>query len=496
MSHDPLSIRRAHGERGTSLILALAFLSLLGTFTAAILTVTYTSFKTTQSARGSHDKHYGADGGADVAVQLLRQDSSYCPSASGTPSSLPDQTIDGRTVHITCQTLSGSSIGGGGGTFSQYSLVVTGYPNPNGSLPSMDSGINVDGKTHADTVKFTGPVFDAGGFTFGSNTPVINITNDLHQYNDVPKTYCAINQGANITTGDLDVDGTWSCDLAATFPVPDPVPTLKVPTTSAPNKVVQGSCTIFFPGTYTTAPTFDKNDKYYFASGVYYFANAGQIYLAGEIFGGQPGPGESQQMTTATPCSNDAAVNALVPGAATGSGVQLVLGGSSKLRVDDHQKDKIELFSRVPAVPANEGTAGVTVYAPRTNGTNYVKWDSDKVLAMDGNKTTMIIHGLFYAPTGFVNKAYALQNPGNAATFAGGLVAQRLTLFFDNQSSSGATASVARIIPSAPPTPRTVVVTATADPVDPGEAPTVIKAVVQLGTGAGTPATVLSWRTV
>ncbi len=484
---------RLRGEQGTSLLLALAFITLLGVFATAILSANFADFKTTQVVRARTDALYGADGGADVGVQLLRATSTYCPNVSGTPTNLPNQTIDGRTVRITCQTLSGS-IGGGGGTFSQYALVVTGYPNPDGTLPNLDAAFDLDGKTHADTVKLAGPVFNAGGFKFGSTSPVLNITTNLQEYNDPPKSYCTTEQGENTTTGNIDVDGLWSCHLAAALPVPDPLPTLKVPTANAPTKVVQGSCTIFFPGKYTVAPTFDKNNKYYFASGVYYFANVGQITLAGEIFGGQPGAGESQQMTTATPCSNDAGANALVPGSATGSGIQFALGGSSKLRIDDHSKDKIELFSRVPAVPANEGTAGVTVYAPRTDGTNYVKWNADKVLAMDGNKTTMIIHGLFYAPSGWINKAYALQNPGNAPTFAGAVVAQRFTLYFDNQSSSGATAAVAQTIPPAPATTRTVVVTATADPLVAGEAPTVINAVVQLGTGAGTPATVLSWR--
>jgi hypothetical protein len=491
--------RKLRREDGSSLIIMLALLSFLGVLLTSVLTIAFASFKTTQVARAQGSELFGADGGIDYGIELLRDNTSYCPEVSGSAQSLPSQTVNGRIVQVTCQTLSGSATSGGGGTFSQYALVVTGYPNPNGTAPSMADGILVDGKTHADTVKFEGPVFNAGGFTFGTNSPVVNMTSTLDEYNDAPNTYCTVEKSENIATGNLDVDGAWTCRNAASFPVPDPLPTLIAPTASAPTKVVSGGCTIFFPGRYssTTKPTFDKNNRYYFASGVYHFNSVGEILLAGEIFGGQPGAGESQQMTTATPCSNDAAANAIVPGSASGSGVQFILSGSSRLRLDDHQKDKIELFSRVPAVPANEGTPGVTVYAPRTSGATYNRWNSTSpVLRMDGNKTTAIIHGLWYTPNGRVDRAYALPNPGNAPTFAGGVVAQKFNLFFDNQSDSGATAAVAKVTPPAPPTPRTIVVTATAQGTLPGEAPTVIRAVVQMGATGATPPTVLSWRKV
>jgi hypothetical protein len=482
---------RGRGEAGTSLVIALAFLALLGSSVAILLKVDYTSFKTTEAVRGQQDRVYGADAGVDYGIQTMRTNTSYCPNTSSGTQSLPSQSIDNKTITVTCQTLSGST-GGGGGSYSTYSLIVTGYNNPDGTAPNLDGAINLDGKTHADSVQFTGPVFNAGGFTFGGSSPVMKITSNLDEYNDPPKAYCTNAQAANLTTGNLSVSGLWTCRLASTYPVPDPLPTLVVPAAAAPAAVNSGGCTILFPGKYTSAPTFDKNSQYYFASGVYYFANVGEIGLAGEIFGGQPGPTETQQMTTATPCSNDAAANALVPGSATGSGVELVLGGSSKLRVQDHMKNKIELFQRTPAVPASEGTAGISVYAPRTSGTNYVAWNADNVLAMDGNKTTMIMHGLFYAPDGYVNKAYALQNPGNAATFSGGMVVQRLVLYFDNQSSSGATASAASIIPPSPASVRTVVVTATATGA--GEAPVTETAVIVLGTTSVTPPTVQSWR--
>ena len=484
---------RGQGEAGTSLILALAFLTLLGAFTAGVLTVAYTSFKTTEVVRGAQDKDYGADGGADVAVQLLRSSSSYCPAVSGTPTNLPDQTIDGRTVHITCQTLSGNATGGPGGSLLQYALVVTGYNNPNGSAPNLDDAIKLTGSTHANISYLKGPVFNAGGFSLSATAASLQITSDLHQYNDPPKLYCTASKAAAATVGPV-VSGTWTCELAATFPVPDPTPTLIVPSATAHAPVVQGTCTILFPGRYTSAPVFTRNQKFYLASGVYYFHNVGVIDLRGEIFGGQAPAGETKQVN-ATPCATDATANSLVPGSASGSGVELVLGGTSKLTVDDHPSAKIEMFSRVPAIPASEGTPGVSVYAPRVSGGNWSAWNTDKVLSMAGNKASMTFHGAFYAPDAPIDPAHAILNPNDYPLFAGGVVAQKINIAFDNAGGL-LTSTLSGIVVPPVGTPRTVVVTATADPIAAGEAPTVVKAVVQLDTSAGTPATVLSWRKV
>ena len=487
--------RRGTAEDGIALILALALIALLGVFVTAVLTLGYASFKTTEVARDTNKNLYGADGGVDVAAQLLRASSSYCPEVTGTAQSMPTQTIGGRTVSLTCRSLSGSS-GGTGGSTSQWALIATGYPSPGGAAADLTRAIRFEGSTHANYVTANGPVFSAGNLDLTATSPEFRINSDFYQYNDTPTQYCDADKATAPSLGNPTVTGTWNCAPSSSYPVPDPSPSLVVPTTTAPTQSGSSSsaCQVLFPGRYTTAnaPTFNRLNATYLASGVYYFDNVGVLGLAGEIFGGAPPAGETQDLA-ATPCSNDANANALRPGSATGQGVTLILGGNSRLSVDDHFKTKIELFTRVPANPASEGTAGVTVYAPRTSGSNWSASTGTPIITMAGNKTTMTLHGLFYAPAGAIDKIYAVSNPGSAPLFQGGLVGQRMTIRFDLQANGETFSNLSSIVTSSPATTRTIVVTATATAPS-GGAPTTVTAVVQLGTGSGTPATILSWR--
>ena len=484
--------QRARAETGTSLILALSFLALLGSSAAVMLKVDYTSFKTTESVRSIDSRLYSADGGIDYGIQALRASGSYCPDSTAGSQSLPSQTINGKTVSVTCQTLSGST-GGQPTGLTTYALIATGYNDPSGSVPNMDNGIKFHGSSTSGASPFVigGPVFNAGGFTLQNYPPQERINGDVHQYNDAPKSYCNADKTTFQTSGTPIVTGTWSCDLAASFPVPDPAPTLIVPANTAHAPIVSGSCTIYFPGRYTSVADLNKDNQYYFASGVYYFANVGEWKMAGKVFGGQPQAPETQAITNATPCSNDAAANTLVPGAASGYGVELVLGGSSKLHVTNDDPNEIELFSRRPAVPAAEGTAGVSLYAPRVSGSNWIAWNADYTFKMDGSKPDMVFHGLVYAPDGNFKDARAVANPdaGGASLFMAGAVAQQMEIDFDG-GSVGAT--IAAGSAPTPATARTIVVTATATGT--GEAPVTETAVIVLGTSSSTPPTISSWR--
>ena len=486
---------RARGDEGVSLILAMAFLSLLGVLVASLLTVVYSSTKTTVAVRDHTSNLYGADGGTDVAVQLLRNSSTYCPNVSSYPSAMPTQTIGGRSVALTCQTISGTVGGTGGGAAGVYAVVVTGYNSPGGSAPDFTKLVELDGKDKdgSDSTRIEGGhMFNAGKFNFKSDSPALIIDKNLDQYNGASP-YCTDDQALAASTGQPQVSGTWTCRTAASFPVPDPNPTLVVPTANAPAPIVVGDCTILFPGRYTSAPSFNRDKKYYFASGVYLFDGTKEVKPQGEVFGGQPGPGITQTFTDQTPCSNDAAANALLPGTATGFGIQIVLSGDAKLQIEDERKAKIELFARVPANPAIEGSPGVTIYAPKVSGTGYSAWDKDRAVDIKGKEPQLVIHGLVYIPTSKFDEQFALanENAGFAPIFHGGLVVQRLKLKFKPEYAN---LTFARI-PANAATTRTTVVTATAT--DPsGGAPITIQAVAQLGTGSGVPATILSWRKV
>lgn len=488
-----LAPRKGRGEAGVSLILAMAFLTFLSVLVASLLTVVFSAVKTTTVVSGHSSNLFGADGGTDIALQMLRSNPSYCPNVSSNPSGMPSQTIGGRTIELTCQTISGTVGGTGGGAAGVYALVVTGYNDPGGSAPDFTKLVELDGKDKDGTDSTSiegGHMFNAGEFKFKSDAPHFIVDQNLDQYNGASP-YCTVDQAEAVSTGQPQVNGVWTCRTSATFPVPDPNPTLIVPTAAAPAAIVQGDCTILFPGKYTTDPEFNKDKKYYLASGVYLFHGTKEVKFQGEVFGGQPGPGLSQVFTDQAPCSSDAAANALRPGSATGYGVQIVLSGDAKLQIEDERKAKVELFARVPGNPALEGSPGVTIYAPRTAGSGYSAWNKDRAVDIKGKEPQLVIHGLVYIPTSKFDEQFALanENAGYSPIFDGGLVVQRLKLKFKKEYSH---LTFARI-PATAATTRTTVVTATAT--DPGGgAPITVKAVVQLGTGSGTPATVLSWR--
>jgi len=477
-------LRRARGEEGASLMIALAFLALLGTFTAAILTVTYTSFKTTEVVRAQSSELYGADGGTDLGIQLLRTNSSYCPNAAAGSQSLPTQTINGKSVTITCQALSGSTGSGATSWPTTWPLIITGY---NGL--ASNTTFSTSGSTgNTQTITFSGgPVFDAGGMTFAAGSDKVVFSNDVYEYDP----YCTTAKGA-ATPGKPTVSGTWFCKSTGTYAVPDPVPTLIVPTATAHAPVTVGSCTIYFPGKYTSAnePAFSGSGHYYFASGVYYFEDVQSMNMNGDIFGGQPGPTDTQKFTAVNPCATDATANAQVPGSATGYGVEFVLGGNSYIDPTTNASSKIELFARQPAVPANEGTAGISFYAPRVSGTNYIANTRVDAITLGGNPNQLIFHGLVYVPNSDL-KIWSTANAGagGAPMFMGGLVTGALQVAMNGSSVSS---TFATLPASTPASARSVLITTTATGT--GDAPTTETAVVTIGTSSTTPPTITSWR--
>jgi hypothetical protein len=495
-------VSRLRGEEGTSLVIALAFLALLGASIASMLMVTFSSFKTTQVARSRGNTHYGADGGADLAIQMLRANSSYCPDTAAGTQSLPSQTINGKSVTITCQALSGSTTTSLSPT--TYSLIVTGYPQtPSDTGWKLNELFRKEGDAGSPYPTVTiggGPVFNAGKFydKFDNNKGIVQFTDNVTQWNSTtgvnPGPHCTDSKAVAATSGNpaMANGATWTCVNQSSYPVPDPNFALIAPSALAPAPVVQGTCTIFFPGRYTTKPaTFDEHDHYYFASGVYFFDDVGEVLMeAASAFGGEPAPGESRAFSGITPCATDAVANTLVPGSATGKGALFIMGGNSKWKVHNHSETRFEIFSRVPANPAIEPVAGMSIYAPRFNGSNWTANNPDFFFGMDGSNPQVVIHGLVYAPGGQVNQLRTLANPaaGGRSLFSGGLVVGRFEAKFDGSSTSGKLVQRGDGVAA---TNRTVVVTATAT--DPGGAPVTVKAIIDL---SSTGATVLSWRKV
>lgn len=478
--------RRCKGERGASLIIAMGFLGLLSVSVVSMLVLTMANFTTTTTVRGANAGLYGADGGVDVGVQVLRAQATYCPDSAAGTQSLPSQTINGRTVNLTCQTLSGSTGGGSGGGSTSWPtawpFVLTGY---NGK--SSSSTFKTSGSTGNNiTATFQGPAFIGGGMSFAGGSDAFVFSGTLDQYDP----YCSSDKPGS--PGKPTVTGTWTCRNSGSYAVPDPNPTLKVPTAAAPAPVTQGSCTIFFPGKYTSAPSFSTSSNY-MASGVYYFENTSKVQFEGQVFGGEPAAFETKRFTGNTPCSTDAAAKVLAPTAAiNGKGVQLVFGGSAWFEPKSNSSTQIELYAREPGIPANEGTPYVSMYAPPSSGPNYIA-SSTNAFNSGGSAYQLVVHGLVYMPNSFP-KIWGVNNwaAGGAAVFDGGLVLAAINVAINATMTTQTFAK----LPTNPPvssTDRTVVVTSTAATGGGGETTQTVKAVVLFPANGSAP-TVLSWR--
>lgn len=158
-----------HGERGASLLLALAIMTALGVVIAALLTFTETGIRNTQAFREERDERYSADGALEQAIAWAAQEPRIgidpdAPESDRDPCNLvvPAQAGDDPgseptpELTVTCQALAGSGSGlpAEVGATPEYSILTLGqrqnepppYSGPicnddPGGRPGWDNGI-------------------------------------------------------------------------------------------------------------------------------------------------------------------------------------------------------------------------------------------------------------------------------------------------------------------------------------------------------------------
>ena len=462
---------------------------MLGAFIVGLLALTGTTAKVTLVTSKRTDSLYAADGGADFALEQIRTTAtSSCPPTVTAP---PAVNGVSPTISVTCS--GGTTSGSGSALLGTYSAIALG-----------PSGITVGGSVQdgdALTVKFQGDVYSGG--TIAPLTGTANRV--VIQGNAALKgTPCSFN-----STTDPQVTGT--CTANAAVPtVAATSPKVVIPAATAPAAVTSGTCTIYYPGTYTTAPTFTAGQGYYLASGTYYFNGTGDISVnGGWIQGGAPGtttPTMSTGFTSRCPTSYANDTNAKTLRSAynyTGTGVTIILGGNAVLRYQDNADIKAELFPRVPTTGspdtgANE-TPGVTIWGQgTTHGTTgatgtYTKMTQSNAYYSNGKTADVVTHGLLWLPDSVVQTS-PLPNTdaGGSGQLKGGVVAYQLLLWCDN-ITGGVTSTVAGTVATVA-APRTMTITSTAT--QSGSATTTVKVVATYPTTANGYPTIVSWRKV
>lgn len=456
--------RHPSSERGSALIMALVFTTVVSLVVVALLGLVRVNLRTTRIVQTHTDQLYAADAGLQHAVEALRLDRTLCPIV-GSPEDLPDVVIDGTTVDLTCQTTSGSSSGAEGWAVIAHS--------------TSSSGIATGGAS-SQPKTIEGPVFAARLDNFASGGLSVSGGSVFEQQGTGCSSASSRPSGLVVAP---DPPFTYRCTAA-------PIPTVVSTLPSARPAVVSdldgtdvalpdGSCRVFLPGTYTAEPVLD--DDNYFVSGVYYFENIGVWDVQQQdVTGGQRDPLETGVNNSTTACDDYVEDTAYA-----GTGVKWILGGSSA--IDVRNQAEIELFSRSGG-PASEGQQAISLQAVESSANGFVAstlGSDDLVDVSNGSTAKFSAHGLVHAPRSSIN--FVATNDSRAQ-LRGGLVIGTIEM------SASASASGLVVSVRSSPEVRQMVVTARV----PGAAGSVAVeavAVLRLDNNEGRTFSIESWRT-
>jgi hypothetical protein len=141
-------------ERGTSLVLALAFMTLFGTSAALLAQFGSASFQSMGSVRDQRGVMYAAEGAVDTAIDYVRGNAALGTNGGSCPT-LSFPSAGSHTIDATC--VGQAAAGGGSGTnFPTVSLLTM--------ATGSEVGINL-GSFAAGTAHFGGPVFSNSGIS-------------------------------------------------------------------------------------------------------------------------------------------------------------------------------------------------------------------------------------------------------------------------------------------------------------------------------------------
>jgi len=133
------TVKRMQGERGASLILAIVFMVVVGTISAAVLASTASGLQNRVVLDKARDREYAADGAIEIATTRLRNNGGTCSGGD------PDVTINSVSIHTDCIASPAVIVGPGGALLSQNDIVFTACESSavvGGACPSTAAIIN------------------------------------------------------------------------------------------------------------------------------------------------------------------------------------------------------------------------------------------------------------------------------------------------------------------------------------------------------------------
>jgi hypothetical protein len=419
-------------EAGTSLVLALVFLSILGVGSAALISFGATSEQATVAVRNQANAVYAAEGAVRAAVQSTRS----LGLGYTCPLSIPLLNIGGVIPTVVCTPLAGIV-----GSRVNPDTATNTPPNAIMTLAGLTGGLGVTNKA----VTVSGSIYGNGTLT----GPITLINGGT----GVAGVLCLNINPCNLLLGPPQTDPGVGANAAAYAPMTKPTQTAIAPTCTG------GVTPTFVPQIFTVAPTAGAcpGTTLVFTPGAYYFNLGAAWSPALKVIGG-------------TLASDGRTCDATKPG------VQFQFGGATQLLLANNRS------VRLCADPTNPAKAQIAIFGMRGTDAGWAA-QSGCVTAVllftctfldtqSAANVDLEVSGTVYAPG--AQTIHLDLNTNGTTSVTRGMVNQALTLGAPVVTTT-AIVSVPGTSPTIPSTNRVALFTAALTP----GSPVKLQAVVQ-----------------
>ena len=351
--------RRRDPERGSSLILAVAMITIISVAIVAVLGYAATSFRTVTTIREQRDRAYAADGAVETAIASLRKLADEGAVGSDDPDGplLPCTGLDyaavgkAPTVTVSCEVVGARGPGIPGDTMPPYTLwSVGGNIDAGGTTLYVGGPVSSSGSINVGTLDASGYIVQSAG---GCSGTIVVLDPDDNQCGAASAPDPSYPSRALPDTGDLDnFNPPPDCEAGARSSGPASTPkracsrsptTEAVPTgssTSAPACITStsGSPTTITCGTWGTPRSWAANRR--------------------------AGTPTAERRRSAPLGGEEGAACQTEKDSLTAEGIQWVLGGASQI---DATGATVELCAKASA--PESGDQQISVYSQLTGET-------------------------------------------------------------------------------------------------------------------------------
>jgi hypothetical protein len=438
-------------EAGSSLVIALAFLSVFALWISTTLASASSSVKVGQSLRSERPLRYAVDAAVDHAIQTIRLDSSKGKDDGGTSPCHTESTFNNHTIYVHCTPQPRSGVPGLGGSSPTLGILTL----------ATGSEVGYQHKSN-DIIRVNGGVY--------SNSSITSFGGNYSQLNTCPPSYPTTQAGCTAQTpnphgtvtavGNCDIgtkDQNHNEHIVASIRNCNATPSPAGWDPGYPPDQLEAFASPAVPSTATACPSGyalvpllpgrygdDKlnalnalssgcdHSLLWFQPGTYYFDFDGVWNINREsltIVAGQPAWGALPADPSTVPFGSSCNADPI----ADHPGTEFIFGKTARM---DVQKGRFEICSPVSALRQQ-----IAIYGVKANTGTTLKAQSGCVAAVGysgnedgqhcallttgGNNSWVMVHGTIYAPAAVVE--FKMTNVGYQVV-SRGIIARVLSI--------------------------------------------------------------------